>query len=320
MAQIQTVTGSIDSDQLGVTLGHEHLRSSAESVREQFPHLYNAEAEELKAVEWIEAAKEHGLETIVEPTCMDLGRDVGLMQRVAKSTGINIVACTGIYGAHYKTIPQHFSNAEPDYIAEAFVHDLTEGMQGTDARAAFLKCAVDEPGVTEHIDKVLRACARASEQTGAPIMAHSHPASRSGLAIMDVLDDEGVDPSKVQVAHTGDTDDLDYITELLDRGPYIGMDRYGLDIILPADQRNATVVELCERGYAERMILSHDACAFIDWFPPLDQLEQTRQQLAPNWHYSYIFEEIMPALHDAGVSEEQTRTMLGPSTAAWLTG
>jgi phosphotriesterase-related protein len=244
---------------------------------------------------------------------MDLGRNVELMQRVAEATGINIVAATGIYGAHYVHIPQHFSNQEPDYIAEAFVHDLTEGIQGTDAKAAFLKCAVDEPGIGEQIEKVLRACARAHKQTGAPIMAHSHPASRSGLAIMDVFDDEGVDPAKVQIAHTGDTDDLGYIEELLARGPYIGMDRYGLDIILPTDQRNHTVVELCERGYAERMMLSHDACGFIDWFP-----QEMIDQMAPNWHFSYIFEDVLPALHEAGVGEEQTRTMLGRSSAAWL--
>lgn len=315
MGEIQTVTGAVSAEELGVTLGHEHIRTSAEGIREQWPHLYDEAAEEKRAIDQLEAAKAHGLQSIVEPTCMDLGRDIELMRRVSEATGINVIPCTGVYGAHYQVIPQHFSNQEPDYIAEAFVHDIEEGIQGTEIKAAFLKCAVDEPGVTEQIEKVLRAAALAHKQTGRPIMAHSHPQSRSGLAIMDIFDDEGVEPAKVQIAHTGDTDDLEYITELLGRGPYIGMDRYGLDIFLPTSQRNATVVELCERGYTERMILSHDACGSIDWFP-----DEMIAEMAPNWNFSYIFEEILPALHEAGVSEGQTSAMLGPTSATWLDG
>src|SRR5204862_463523 len=82
------------------------------------------------------------------------------------------------------------------------------------------------------------------------------------------LEAEGVDLSRVQIAHTGDTDDLDYIESLLGRRVFIGMDRYGLEMFLPMDRRNATVAELLRRGYADRMFLSADSCATIDWFPP----------------------------------------------------
>jgi phosphotriesterase-related protein len=313
MGEVETVSGPVDADQLGMILGHEHLRTSSEAVREQFPHLYDETAEEAAAVEQVRGAMAHGVKTIVDPACMDLGRDVRFSQRVAGKTGIQLVMCTGVYGSHYTFLPQHFANQEPDALAAAFIHDLTEGIQGTDVKAAFLKCAVDEPGITEHVDKVFRAVAIAAKETGAPIMAHSHPATRRGLEIMDVFDAEGVDPASIQIAHTGDTDDLDYIEELLARGPFIGMDRYGLDIILPTAQRNATVIALCERGHAERMMLSHDACAFIDWFPP-----ELIKQMAPDWHMSFIFESVLPALHEAGVSEEETGAMLGSNVVAWL--
>src|ERR687897_3600170 len=98
-------------------------------------------------------------------------------------------------------------------------------------------------------------------------MAHSRPASGTGLEQMRIFGEEGVDPSKVQIAHTGDTDDLDYIERLLNTGCWIGMDRYGLDLFLPIEPRNATVLALLERGYADRMFLSQDYCATIDWFP-----------------------------------------------------
>ncbi len=310
---VETVTGPIDADELGTTLIHEHLRTSSESIRTQFPHLYDLEAEETAAIKQVEGAMSHGVKTIVDPACMDLGRDVGLAQRVAAATGAQIVICTGAYGVHYTFLPQHFANQEPQALADAFVHDITEGIQGTDIKAAFLKCAVDEPGITEHVEKILRAIAIASKQTGTPIMAHSHPGTRRGLEIMDLFDSEGIDPKLVHVAHTGDTEDLDYIEELLARGPSIGMDRYGLDIILPTAQRNATVIELCKRGYADRMMLSHDACATIDWFPP-----ELILQMAPDWNMSFIFESVLGALRERGVSEEQTAMMLGSNVAAWL--
>ncbi len=313
MGEVETVGGPIDAASLGRTLGHEHLRSTSEAVRTQFPHLYDEAEEERYAVEQIERAMAHGVKTIVDPACMDLGRDARFAQRVVERTGIQLVMCTGIYGAHYTFIPQHFANFDPEELVAAFVHDIEVGIQGTDVKAAFLKCAVDEPGITEHVERVLRACAEASKRTGRPIMAHSHPGTRRGLEIMDIFESEGVDPSMVQVAHTGDTDDLDYIEELLQRGPYIGMDRYGLDIILPTEQRNATVAALVERGHAERMTLSQDACATIDWFP-----REMVAEMAPNWHFTYIFETILGQLHELGVSEEQTEAMLGSNVHAWL--
>ena len=153
---------------------------------------------------------------------------------------------------------QHRRDLRPRHRARA--------SRAPDIKAAFIKCAADEPGVTPNVEKVHRAAARASQQTGRPIMAHSHPASGTGLEQMRVFAEEGVDPAKVQVAHTGDTDDLDYIERLLDTGCWIGMDRYGLDIFLPTEQRNATVLALLEKGYADRMFLSQDCCSTIDWF------------------------------------------------------
>ena len=314
MPRIETVAGPIDDDQLGLTLAHEHLITSSESVRAQYPHLYDPADEERRALEQVRNAMEKGVKTIVDPACMDIGRDVHLAQRVVEQTGVQLVMATGIYGSRYTFLPQPFANREVDALVDAFRHDLEDGMQGTDVKAAFVKCAVDEPGITDDVEKILRAAARTSLATGVPIMAHSHPATRRGLEIMDLFEEEGVDPRKVQIAHTGDTDDLEYIEELLSRGPWIGMDRYGLDIILPTERRNATVIALCERGYADRMTLSQDACAFIDWFP-----QELISQMAPNWHFTFLWEGVLPALREGGVSDDQIATMMESNPRAWLT-
>ena len=255
----------------------------------------------------------HGVKTIVDPACMDLSRDARLAMRVADETGIQLVMATGIYGQHYTFIPQHFQTRDEDYLADVFVHDIEVGIQGTPVKAAFLKTAADEPGITPDVEKVHRAAARASNRTGRPIMAHSRPASRTGLDQMRIFLEEGVPASKVMIAHTGDTDDLDYIEELLALGPFIGMDRYGTEIFLPDAARNTTLAALCERGYADRMVISQDACATIDWFP-----EEMIAQLAPKWHFTHIFEEIIPALGELGVSDGDIATMLDEVPARWL--
>jgi phosphotriesterase-related protein len=221
------------------------------------------------------------------------------------------VASTGIYAYHY--VPPHFQNRDEDYMADQFVRDIEVGIQGMEIKAGFLKCCTDHQGVTDDVEKVLRATARASNRTGRPIMTHSHPQSGAGLAQMKIFEEEGVEPGRVLIGHTGDTDSLDYIEELLSRGPYIGMDRYGLDIILPTEQRNSTVVELCKRGYADRMMLSQDACCTLDWFP-----EELVTQMAPNWHMTYVLDEIIPALKEAGVTDEQVDQMMVEAPRRWL--
>ena len=318
MASVEGVNGPIDADELGLTLIHEHFFSGDEAVTAQWPHVRDREQEWSLALESAEAVKSHGVKTVVEPTAMMLGREVSVLQKLASETGLQIVACTGIYT--YDHLPMFLTTRDADFIAGLYVHDLEQGVQGTDAKAAFLKCAADEPGITENVEKLHRAAARASLQTGAPIMAHSRPASDTGPAQVDIFLEEGVAPEKIQIAHTGDSDDLGYIEGLLEKGVYIGMDRYGLDIFLPTEKRNATVTALLEKGYAERMFLSQDfdipIAAGLDWYPPevVEQLEP----LAKDWSMTFLFESVIPTLKESGMSDEQLETMLVENPKRWL--
>jgi phosphotriesterase-related protein len=320
MATVETVNGRIDVEELGLTLIHEHFFSSDEAVSVQWPHVREHDREYSLALESAQAVQTHGVQTVVEPTAMLLGRDVEALVRLAQETGLQIVPCTGIYT--YDHLPQFLLNRSEDFIAELFVHDIEQGVQGTAVKTAFIKCAADEPGVNERIEKVHRAAARASLRTGAPIMAHSRPASETGPRQVEIFLEEGVAPEKIQIAHTGDTDDLDYIERLLDRGVYIGMDRYGLDIFLPTDRRNATVLELLKRGYAEQMFLSQDfdipIANGLDWFPP-EMIEQLQAAgAATDWSMTFLFEAVIPTLKDGGMTEEQLDTMMVQNPKRWL--
>lgn len=319
MTRVQTVQGSVDAGDLGIVLVHEHLRFRDEAVAENWPSRYDGEAELTAAVRAVMAARERGVATIVEPTAMFGGRDVRFMLRVAEATGVRIVPCTGIYT--YDHLPAYFANRSVDEIAEHYVEDIERGVQGTEIRAGFIKCAADAPGFTENVEKLHRAAARASLQTGAPIMAHSRPASETAPRQVEIFLEEGVDPAKVQIAHTGDSDDLDYIEGLLDRGVWIGLDRFGLNFLLPTDARLATTAELLRRGHAGRLMISQDHCATIDYFTEQAARGMFEQGLVhPEYSMTLVFDEVVPWLRERGVlGDDDFRTIFETNPRAWLT-
>jgi phosphotriesterase-related protein len=137
-----------------------------------------------------------------------------------------------------------------------------------------------------------------------PISTHTHAASEVGLKQQDVFESEGADLSRIVIGHSGDSEDLDYLRKICDRGSYIGMDRFGLPNFLPDDKRVATVKRMCDLGYAEKMVLSHDASCYFDWAPGA-----LLSAVVPDWHFNHIPDRIIPALKDAGVTDEQIRAM-----------
>jgi len=316
MASIESVTGPLEPGDLGTTLIHEHLRTRDDANAFQFPHLYDEDALYAAAIEAAKNALDRGVKTIGEPTAMFLHRDVRLIERVAKETRLQAIVCTGIYT--YDHLPLFWQSRSPDVMAAAFVHDIEQGIQGTDIKAAFLKCAADEPGVNENVEKVHRACARASLRTGVPIMAHSRPASNTGPRQVEIFLEEGVAPEKIQIAHTGDSDDLGYIEGLLEKGVYIGLDRFGIEMYLPMDRRLNTAQALLERGYEERLFLSADSCASIDWFPEETIEVLMREGAVKDWTITLVHDQVIPALKERGMSDAQLETMMVENPQRWL--
>jgi phosphotriesterase-related protein len=318
LSTVQTVQGPVDAETLGVVLAHEHVRFRDEAVAAEWPDRYDEQGELDAALETVGAAKSCGVQTIVDPTAMFGGRDVRFMKRVADQADVRIVACTGIYSYDY--LPHYFENRDADVMAGHFVSDLQSGIQGTEIRAAFLKCAADAAGVTENVEKIHRAVARASVQTGAPIMAHSMPAGDTAPRQIEIFEEEGVDLARVQIAHCGDTEDVDYIERLIEKGVYVGLDRYGLEMYQPIEKRNATAAELLRRGHAERLMISQDFCATIDWFPPEAAEVFESSGAIRNWSMTLVFDEVLPALREQGAMDEGAfQTVFVENPRRWLT-
>jgi phosphotriesterase-related protein len=308
MAQVETVRGPVDADSLGRTLMHEHVFVLNEEVRRNYPADWGEDDRVDDAINKLNALAARGCQTIVDPTVLGLGRDIHRIRRVADGTELNIIVATGLYT--YNEVPLYFKFRTPgadgvDPMTRLFVEDITSGITGTGVKAAFLKCAIDDQGLTPGVERVMRAVGRAHAETGAPVTVHTHPHSGTGRDAVRVLREEGADLTKVVLGHSGDSTDLDYLAELADAGCLLGMDRFGLDIITPFEDRVDTVAAMCSRGYAGSMVLSHDASCYIDWFPP-----EVIPLFAPAWHFEHLFDDVLPALRSRGVTEAQIETML----------
>ncbi len=314
MPQVQTVLGPVDAATLGRTLMHEHVFVLTADVQQNYPQEWGDEDARVEdAVRRLSQLPRHGIGTIVDVTVIGQGRNIPRIKRIAERVpDLNVVVAAGCYT--FDEVPLFFSRRPRSTMTEFFVRDITEGIAGTGVKAGMLKCAVDEKGLTEGVEQVLRSVARAHRQTGTPITIHTYAAGRHGPAILEVLRQEGADLDRVVLGHSGDSADPDYLEAMAEAGLTLGMDRFGIDHFGTFEVRAALVAELCRRGLAGRMVLSHDTCCYIDWFAPgsLDDLK--------HWHYLHISQDVLPYLRDHGVSEDDINAMLVRNPARILAG
>ena len=311
MSALNTARGPIDTAQLGVTLMHEHIFILSTEIMQNYPEAWGDEERRIdEAVARLDELASRGVQSVVDLTVIGLGRYIPRIQRVAKRTKVNIVVATGIYT--YNDVPFYFhfrgpgtALEGPELMVEMFVRDIQRGIADTNVKAGILKCATDAPGVTPGVERVLRAVAQAHRQTGVPISTHTHARSRRGLEQQRIFREEGVDLSRVVIGHSGDTTEIEYLEELIANGSYLGMDRFGIDTILPFEDRVDTVARLCERGHAGKLVLSHDAACFNDWLP-----ERDLPAVLPRWNYLHIHKDVIPALKQRDVTDEHIRIMM----------
>lgn len=234
--------------------------------------------------------------------------------RVAEQVPLHIVVATGIYTCN--DVPFYFYDRGPalnevvgapvpDPMVDMFVGDIRNGIAGTGVKAGMFKCAIDQLGLTPGVERVMRAVAKAHVQTGTPITVQTHPESRTGLEVKRVMCDEeaGVEPGRIVLGHSGDCTDCDYLAELADAGFVLGMDRFGINLQTTFETRADTLVEMVRRGYTDQMVLSHDAACYFDWADP------KVLALVPQWHYTHLFDDVLPCAAKRGVTQEQIDTL-----------
>ena len=311
MALVHTFRGPVSVDELGVVLMHEHIFVRNPELEVNLPDdEWDAPQAVDAAVRDLTELFDLGVRTIVDLTVPGLGRDVRLVAEVAERVPVNLVAATGWYTPN--VLPTYFQFHGPgrsidgtDPLIEMFVRDIRVGISGSHVRAGMLKVMTDVDGITPDVERVMAAAAVAHQETGVPVTTHSRPSSRNGIVQQAFLGERGVPADRIIIGHSGDTEDLDYLREIMDNGSTIGLDRFGMEQVLPDDRRVRTLLALLELGYAERIVLSHDAACYSHVTPP-----SWRARSAPRWRMDTISRSILPMLRSAGVAADVIDQML----------
>jgi phosphotriesterase-related protein len=299
MAMIESVLGPLDTNDMGFTLSHEHILTASAGIQYVYPEFIDRDYTIKRGIADMKAAYAEGLRTIVDVTTLDLGRDIRMLEQVSRESGVNIICATGIW----RDIPRAFWVAKPDDIARLFIREIETGIEGTGIKAAIIKVANDMGGVSPEGEIILRAAARAQKATGVPISTHTWAPERVGEQQVRIFEDEGVDLNRVYVGHSNDTTDIAYLTGLLAKGVWIGLDRYpgGLNNDTPKwEQRTETVKRLIDAGYAHKIMLGHD------WSVTLTiasaEVRKARDEYNPDG-YLFITRKVLPKLRSMGVSD-----------------
>jgi phosphotriesterase-related protein len=309
-ATINTVLGPIAPEELGVTLMHEHIIYGAAGwYADNTVAPLDRDAVIKSSLSVLKTLKTYGLQTFVDATANDTGRDAALLKEVSEKSGVNIVCATGLYSeaegaSPYFRMRTHAGDATSE-IYELFMREITEGIGKTKVKAGVIKVATGNGRISPYEEMVLRAAARAQKETGIPIITHTE-AGTMGPEQADLLISEGVSPQRIMIGHMCGSADLKYHISVLEKGAYIAFDRIGLEVIHPDTVRRACIVGLISIGYADRIMLSHDSVIRMLG----RSIEEARALILPNWVPTHIFKTIIPALRESGVSAEKIKLMM----------
>ena len=317
--RVQTVLGPISGAAMGFTAPHEHILASSTGFMRLWPEQFGGREHFIgSAVERMKAARAAGIDTIVDCTTADLGRDVRLMQDVSRRSGVQIVAATG----HWLTPTPSFEARSADELAEFFTLEITRGIEDTGVRPGVIKAASEGDKMTPFQENVFRAAARASRRTGIPVTTHSDARRRGGERQAAIFEQEGLDPRMVCIGHSDESAEFDYLAGLARRGYTLGIDHlfYGLSAMgggtegSPSWQGRVEMIRrLIDAGFNDRLFLAND------WFFALTIAPTgSNEALAERNPDGNLFNmrRTIPRLLELGVTPEQVRmiTVANPRT------
>ncbi|HTO54088.1 MAG TPA: phosphotriesterase-related protein [Myxococcota bacterium] len=309
---IQSVTGKIKPEKLGRTLMHEHVMVGYPGWDADWVRPGRSKREMRKiAADKVEEMRDEGIKTMIDPCPADLGRDIEFIAEVASKAKFNIVAATGLYHEHEGGSPHWksrtaFGGPQENFMAEMMIKELTSGVGKTGIKAGIIKVATSAGVITEYEKTVLRAAAKASIETGAPITTHTDRGTM-GPDQQKYLTDQGVPAHRIIIGHSCGTSDHDYHMKIAKAGSYLGFDRFGLDIIHPDAERVSSLLKLLKKGAGDRIVVSHDTV----WCwrgEPIDQ--KVLDEIEKLWTPSHFTKRIVPKLLEGGASQEDIDKLL----------
>jgi phosphotriesterase-related protein len=326
---IRTVVGAIAPEELGITLGHEHLLIDLRGLWDNPPagraHLVDQELTlenhgELMRNPYVSRPnlliddpelsirelmyyKAEGGQGLIDMTTIGIKPDPRGLRAMAQRTGIHVVAGCGYY--RQPLLPEALHDRSTEQIADDLLLWLTEGMYGTGIRAGLMGELGTSSPIYPFEERQLRAAARVQRLTGASINIHPLIWGHEHLHILDILEEEGTDLTQVAISHCDELVEPEWHARIAERGAVLSFDTFGSETYFdrsfaqePRDSdRIECVLHLLEKGYGSQITLAHDIC--------------TRMQLRHygGWGWDHLLTNIVPRLRHAGVSQQELDTM-----------
>ncbi|HEX2766601.1 MAG TPA: hypothetical protein VHR55_08215 [Candidatus Limnocylindria bacterium] len=307
--RVMTVSGPVPPDKLGFTLPHEHVGIFLWHTEKRWDYWELTPDEEIITAE-LRDFRRRGGGTLVDLTLDGVGRDPHRLRRLASVTGLNIVMGAGWYRESYYPAELLADRKTVDELAAIIVREWTDGVGDSGVRPGIIgEIGTDKPWVSAQEERVHRAAARASLQTGMAITTHGVQ-SAVGLAQLRIFTEEGVDPGRVVIGHADSFHDLDFYLGVLDAGANLQFDflghRFGVEEALEP-RLIETIVELLERGYGSQILLSQDVC------------HNRQLKTYGGFGYVYLYQHFLPTLRTAAVGEGEIGAMTIDNPARILT-
>ena len=299
MQSAQTTNGTLSFSAMGPTLIHEHIYVGGPGwqLDHKAPKYVRSDLI-TRCVDKLQELQAHGCSTIVDPCPMDLGRDVEFVAEVAQRSGTNIILATGVY-TEADGIPSTFRTLPTEDILELYVKEITEGVGDTGIKAGVVKIAAGAAYAgNAYEERMTGIAAEASRLTGVPIVSHTHD-SRFGHEQLDTVLAHGGCANCTVVGHSGDRDDHDYQRSIAERGAFLGLDRFGLEMVLPDDVRIKNLMQLVASGHRDNILVSHDHVICL-----LGRIGPMMLNMAPTWSLTRIFDYVVPQLRKLGLPQE----------------
>ena len=298
-ARVLTVTGPVPPERIGFTLPHEHTGSRAETAHtrsELTGFTYDPEimAEELHDF------RRRGGSCVVDLTSVGLGRDPVWLRNLSTRTGLLLVMGSGWYRESFYPPDAAIERRTVDQLADEIVAEFAHGVGESSVRPGIIgEIGTDRAWLSPAEERVHRAAARAARETGLAVVTHSVE-SLVGLAQLRIFEEEALEPDRVVIGHADSMPDLDYHLAVLDRGANLCFDLLGRSGEFAAAREAQLVeliVELLERGFVNRLLLSHDISS------------ATQLKAYAGTGFSYLSQHFLPHLRTAAVGEGEIATM-----------
>jgi phosphotriesterase-related protein len=310
----RTVLGDITPEELGIVYAHEHLVIHGGRPVELFPDFELADVD--KALAELAPVQELGLRTVVDAMPADCGRDVLMLSEIARRSGLNVIAPSGLHHERYYH-DRHWSvRLSADEIAGLFVADIEEGIdeldyngpivKRTEHKAGVMKVAGSAGGLTPRDEKVFAAAGMAQQQTGCPILTHCEGGT-GALEQVEWLVRHGADPAHVVLSHVDKVVDRAYLRDIAASGARVEYDqgfRWG-------EQENGTLQLLewaAEDGLLGHITLGLDAARQGYW---------TQFGGTPGW--TYLLGAFSDLMRERGLGDAELHTLLVDAPAGAYT-